>query len=27
VVGAVASELYGDHIRRMTRMKVRERAG
>ena len=27
VVGAVASELYGDHIERMTRRKVRERAG
>jgi membrane protein len=27
VVGAVASELYGDHIRRMTRIKARERAG
>jgi membrane protein len=27
VVGAVASELYGDHIERMTRRKVHERAG
>ena len=27
VVGAVASELHGDHIQRMTRRKVRERAG
>jgi membrane protein len=27
VVGAVASELYGDHIERVTRRKVRERAG
>lgn len=27
VAGAVASELYGDHIERMTRRKVRERAG
>jgi hypothetical protein len=27
VVGAVASEQYGDHIERMTRRKVRERAG
>jgi membrane protein len=27
VVGALASELYGDHIERMTRRKVRERAG
>ncbi len=26
VVGAVASEVYGDHIRRMTRRRVRERA-
>jgi membrane protein len=27
VAGAVASELYGDHIERMTRRKVRERFG
>jgi membrane protein len=27
VVGAVASELYGDHIRRLTRRKVHEPAG
>jgi membrane protein len=27
VVGAVASEQYGDHIQRMTRRKVRERTG
>jgi membrane protein len=27
VVGAVASELYGDRIERMTRRRVRERAG
>jgi membrane protein len=27
VVGAVASEIYGDHIRRMTRRRVREPAG
>jgi membrane protein len=27
VVGAVASERYGDHIQRLTRSKVRERAG
>ena len=27
VVGAVASELREDHIQRMTRRKVRERAG
>jgi membrane protein len=27
VVGALASELHGDHIERMTRRKVRERAG
>jgi membrane protein len=27
IVGAVASELYGDHIERMTRRRVRERAG
>jgi membrane protein len=27
VVGAVASELYSDHIRRLTRTRVRERAG
>jgi membrane protein len=27
VVGAVASELYGDHIQRMTRRKLREPAG
>jgi membrane protein len=26
VVGAVATDLYGDHIQRMTRRKVRERA-
>jgi membrane protein len=27
VVGAVATDLFGDHIQRMTRRKVRERAG
>jgi membrane protein len=27
VVGALGSELYGDHIERMTRRRVRERAG
>jgi membrane protein len=27
VVGAIASEQYGDHIQRMTRRKVRERTG
>ena len=27
VVGAVASDLYGDHIERMTRRRVRERGG
>jgi membrane protein len=27
VVGAIASEQYGDHIERMTRRKVRERTG